>query len=184
MKLRTKISLILSAIIIASLIGLLFNWKDINSRTFVVGEFEFDCPTNWNYLSSPDPNDTEGCDIHVKPAGVDGDQPYQPSEGAQFAAYIETIDKSFKEYVQKDNIELFNKGDELLVESEPYEWKGISGWRLISTHPYGDTDMRLIPIGGGKAVLVALLRYQGHDDAEKAEYHAMAEKVFETLHQK
>lgn len=180
MKFSTKISLILAAIIIASIIGLILNWKDINSRTFVVGEFEFDCPVNWEYSSSPDPNDTESCATFVKPAGVEGDQVFQPSEVAMFVAYIETINKPFNEYIQ-DKIKRSNDHEEPVVESKPYEWKGISGWRLISTGPYDDTDMRLIPIRDGKVVVVALLRYQGNDDAEKAEYHALAQKVFETL---
>ncbi len=170
MKLRTKIIFVVLAIIIAVFAWAIWKSKNPSGITLVMGEFELDCPVGWT--DAPGSSGLKGCSA-----------PFVGPRTADYAAVavrIEALDKPFAEFVQ-EIIKRSNDGEEPVIESEPYEWKGISGWRLISTHPYADTDERLIPTRDGKAVFIALLRYQASDPETKAEYHSMAEKVFETL---
>lgn len=169
MKLRTKIIFVVLAIIIAVFAWAIWKSKNPSGITLMVDEFELDCPVGWN---------DNGVSRGLKGCGPPFET--QTSNYVSVVVWVEPLDKPFAEFIQ-EQIKFSNDHGEPVIQSEPYEWKGISGWRFISTHPYADTDARLIPTKDGKAVFVALLRYQGSDDAEKAGYHAMAEKIFETL---
>lgn len=169
MKLRTKIIFIVLAIIIAVFAFVIWKNKNPSGLTLVMGEFELDCPVGWTDADGS--SSLKGCGPRYERETFDY---------VSVAVEIKPLDKPFAEFVQ-EIIKFSNDHGEPVIESEPYEWKGISGWRLISTHPYYDTDERLIPTSDGKAVFIALLRYQAMDSATKAEYHAMVEKVFETL---
>lgn len=169
MKLRTKIVFVVLAIIIAVFAWAIWKSKNPSGITLVVDEFELDCPVGWTDAGGS--SSLRGCSPRFE---------RQTADYVSVAVEIKPLDKSLAEFVQ-ERIKFSNDHEEPVIESEPYEWKGISGWRLISTHPYYDTDERLIPTRDGKAVFIALLRYQASDSETKAEYHSMAEKVFETL---
>lgn len=170
---RTKIVFVVLAIIIAVFAWAIWKSKNPSGITLVVDEFELDCPVGWTDAGGS--SGLKGCS---KTFFVTG---FESADYVSVAVEIKALDKPFAEFVQ-ERIKFSNDHEEPVIESEPYEWKGISGWRLVSTSPYEDnTDKRLIPTSDGKAVFIALLRYQALDSETKAEYHSMAEKVFETL---
>lgn len=169
MKLRIKIIFVVLAIIIAVFAWAIWKSKNPSGITVVAGEFELDCPVGWTDAGGS--SSLRGCGPRYET---------QTADYVSVAVETKALDKPFAEFIQ-EQIKFSNDHGEPVIQSEPYEWKGVSGWRLMSTHPYYDTDERLIPTRDGKAVFIALLRYQGSDDEEKAEYHALAQKVFETL---